>query len=83
MSHRYYNNLWKECQSVLEDTTYADNILISSKPSKDRKQLHKQTSIIYAKYCLAINKLGECYDQIVHPQKRLLIRKILDASIVR
>lgn len=83
MSHQTYNELWKEAQAILEDTTYKDNIQISSKPSKDTKHLHKQISIIYAKYIVAINKLAECYDQMVHPQKRQLIRKILDASIIR
>lgn len=83
MSHRYYNELWKESQNILEDTTFDDNVHISSKPTKDRKQLYKQISVIYAKYILAINKLGECHDQMIHPQKRFLIRKILDASIIR
>lgn len=68
---------------LLEETTYADNIQLSSKPSRDRKNLCKQTSVIYTKYMLAINKLGECYDQMVHPQKRLLIRRILDFTIIR
>lgn len=83
MSNQTYNELWAEAQTILEDTTYTDNIQISSKPSRDKKQLHKQISIIFLKYILAINKLAECYDQMVHPQKRILIRKILDASIIR
>ena len=83
MSNRYYNDLWREAQSLLDETTYADNIQLSSKPSKDRKSLCKQSGIIFTKYALAINKLGECYDQMVHPQKRLLIRRILDCTIIR
>ncbi len=83
MSHETYNELWREAQRILEETTYNDNIQISSKPSKDKILLHKQISITCVKYIVAMNKLSECYDQVVHPQKRPLIRKILDASIIR
>lgn len=38
---------------------------------------------MYIKYVLAFRKLEECYDQIVHPQKRRLIRHMLDGTIGR
>lgn len=83
MSHQMYNELWREAQTILEEASYTDNLLILSRPSKDKRNFHKQLSVLYAKYILAINKLGECYDQMVHPQKRLLVRKVLDCSVIR
>lgn len=38
---------------------------------------------LYIKYIDIFRKLEECYDQIVHPQKRILLRTILEANIIR
>ena len=43
---------------------------------------HK-VAAMYIKYTLVLRKLEECYDQIVHPQKRRLIRHMLDGTIGR
>ena len=33
--------------------------------------------MLYIKYIEIYRKLEECYDQIVHPQKRIFIKKVL------
>ena len=38
---------------------------------------------MYIKYIQIFRKLEQCYDQIVHPQKRRVIRKVLDGVIGR
>lgn len=38
---------------------------------------------MYIQYILTFHKLEECYDQIVHPQKRRLIRHVLDGTMGR
>ena len=38
---------------------------------------------MYINYVLIFRKLEECYDQVVHPQKRRLIRHILDGTMGR
>jgi len=38
---------------------------------------------MYINYVLIFRKLEECYDQIVHPQKRRLVRHILDGTMGR
>ena len=40
-------------------------------------------AILYIKYIDIFKKLEECYDQIVHPQKRLFIKKVLECTICR
>lgn len=38
---------------------------------------------MYIKYIQIFRKLEECYDQVVHPQKRRPIRHILDGTMGR
>ena len=37
--------------------------------------------MLYLHYLLILRQLDECYDQIVHPQKRLLLKTLLDQTI--
>ena len=39
--------------------------------------------MLYIKYIEIYRKLEECYDQIVHPQKRIFIKKVLESTICR
>lgn len=38
---------------------------------------------LYIKYIEIYKKLEECYDQMVHPQKRIFIRKVLESTMIR
>jgi hypothetical protein len=38
---------------------------------------------LYIKYIDIYRKLEECYDQMVHPQKRIFIKKTLECTITR
>lgn len=38
---------------------------------------------LFIKYTRSINRLDECYDQVVQPQKRMLLRRLLDLSLGR
>ena len=40
-------------------------------------------SQIYVKYLAAYNKLNDCHDGIIHPQKRLLLRQMVDRVATR
>jgi hypothetical protein len=39
--------------------------------------------VLYIKYIEIYRKLEECYDQMVHPQKRIFIKKTLESTIIR
>lgn len=43
----------------------------------------KNVSRLYLQYVVIFRHLDTCYDQIVHPQKRILLRQLLDATIGR
>jgi hypothetical protein len=38
---------------------------------------------LYIKYIDIYRKLEDCYDQIVHPQKRIFIKRVLESTITR
>ena len=38
---------------------------------------------LYIKYISVYHKLEECYDQMVHPQKRSAIKPVLESTIAR
>ena len=38
---------------------------------------------MFVKYIQVLSKIERCYDQIVHPQKRRVLRHVLDGNIGR
>ena len=51
--------------------------------TQDKMVAFQKVSTMYIKYVLAFRKLEECYDQMVHPQKRRLVRHMLEGTIGR
>lgn len=83
MSSATYNEFWMEAQTLLAETIQIDTVLQGAKPQRDRKKAHDHVAALYVRYVLACNKLEQCYDQVIQPQKRLLIKKSLNASLGR
>lgn len=83
MSNKTFNDLWRVTQKELEDLAVRDYQNQALDPEFDVRIVQKNIYELYVKYILASNKLEEIYDQMVQPQKRLLVRKILDASLGR
>merc|ERR1719217_333220 len=40
-------------------------------------------ALLYIKYLQIYRKLEDCHDQMVHPQKRRTIKKVLKSTIIR
>lgn len=83
MSSATYDELWREAQTLLAETIQTDTVLQGAKPQKDRKKAHDVVSALYVRYILICNKLEQCYDQVIQPQKRLLLERSLNASLGR
>ncbi|XP_044579210.1 dynein regulatory complex protein 11 [Cotesia glomerata] len=83
MSNVTYNELWRDTESCLEEILQTDSNLQNAKPQKDRKKIHKIISELYVRYIVCCNKLEQCYDQMIQPQKRILLRKLLDSTLGR
>lgn len=83
MSNSMYNDLWKRTHMLLDNVIESDTTIQNSRPTKDRKKAHNITADLYVQYCLICNNLNECYDQMIQPQKRILIKKLLDSVLGR
>ncbi|EUB64243.1 IQ and AAA domain-containing protein [Echinococcus granulosus] len=82
MSHEAYNFEWKSVQSCLED-------ILTVEPSERAKGIQDSRlafitcAKLFIRYIQILRDIERCYDQIVHPQKRILLRKLLDSLIGR
>lgn len=77
MSHETYNKLWHKTQDFL-------NATLQLEPSQaDRREHRTLLATLYLRYIVVANRLSECLDQMIQPQKRLLIRKLLEATLGR
>ncbi|XP_076288356.1 dynein regulatory complex protein 11 isoform X2 [Lasioglossum baleicum] len=81
MSSVTYDKLWKDTQTALNELIQADTSLQNAKPQRDRKKARNINSELYVKYIIIANKLELCYDQVVQPQKRILLRQLLDSCL--
>ncbi|KAL4840842.1 hypothetical protein H8958_011616 [Nasalis larvatus] len=77
-----YNKMWHQTQEAL-------GALLDKEPQKMVEPQRNQAFIFqtlatfYIKYVQIFRNLENVYDQIVHPQKRILIRKVLDGVMGR
>lgn len=83
MSNLTYNNLWKTTHNDLEKLATHDFEYQSSEPQFDKHIIQTRIFELYAKYIIIANKLNEIYDQMLQPQKRGLVKKVLDACLGR
>uniref|UniRef100_A0A1B0CRU6 Putative aaa+-type atpase n=1 Tax=Lutzomyia longipalpis TaxID=7200 RepID=A0A1B0CRU6_LUTLO len=83
MSNYTYNKLWHDTQRQLESVAVQDFENQALEPQFEKPAAQTAIFELYVKYICIANKLEEIYDQMVQPQKRLLVRKILDSCLGR
>lgn len=83
MSNKTYNDLWHSTQKLLETLAVNDYQKLALDPEFDRSTAHRSVYETYARYIVAANRLEDVYDQMVQPQKRIIIRKLLDSTLGR
>lgn len=84
MSNQTYTILWHSTQKELEDLVVVDyQKQVSDLVEFDRSIVQRSAYELYLKYKLTANKLEEIYDQMLQPQKRILVRKLLDVTLGR
>ena len=80
---RTYNQLWVRTQTDIQNVLSSEGQVLIGKAEKDRELAYKAVSKLYLQYVKIFRTLDSCYDQMVHPQKRMLLRKLLDSTIGR
>ncbi|XP_076363587.1 dynein regulatory complex protein 11 isoform X2 [Tachypleus tridentatus] len=83
MSHNAYNILWAKTQQSLKSTLINDLSSERRFPERDQQVAFKRVAKLYVNYIQIMRSLETCYDQMVHPQKRRLVRQLLDDTIGR
>ncbi|KAM4024299.1 dynein regulatory complex protein 11 isoform 2-T2 [Anomaloglossus baeobatrachus] len=83
MSHTFYNKMWVEAQQDLTHLLLQEMPQVPPKPEKDRMAIAQQLGTLYIRYLQIFRNLELAYDQITHPQKRRLIRLVLDGVMGR
>lgn len=90
MSSAYYNNKWKEAindllENIHEEFEPMDENLNEKGLKYERKdeEWFRFYSHLYIKYVQCYKTLEDCYDQIVHPQKRVLLKEMLESTMLR
>lgn len=80
---RTYNQLWADAQLELSRLLTEELPAEPPRPEKDRVVFFQRLAMLYVRYIQIFRQLEKIYDQVVHPQKRRVIRAILDGVIGR
>ncbi|XP_010946455.2 dynein regulatory complex protein 11 isoform X1 [Camelus bactrianus] len=82
MSNTMYNKMWHQTQEALTSLLDKESQKMME-PHQNQVFIFQMLATFYIKYVQIFRNLENVYDQIVHPQKRILIRKILDGVMGR
>ncbi|XP_028736214.1 dynein regulatory complex protein 11 [Peromyscus leucopus] len=82
MSNQMYNKMWHQTQEALNTLLDKESEKMTE-PQRNKVIVFQMLATFYIKYVQIFRNMENVYDQIVHPQKRLLIRKILDGVMGR
>jgi hypothetical protein len=90
MSNSYFDLKWKDAISDLaecyqtEMMPFRENVELGiGKAEKSSSEWLRFYSNLYISYIQCYKKLELAYDQMVHPQKRIILRQMLEKTILR
>ncbi|KAJ1187789.1 hypothetical protein NDU88_004559 [Pleurodeles waltl] len=83
MSHVTYNKVWVEAQEALGHLLQQEASDKPTKPQKDRLVIFQMLATFYIKYVQIFRSLEIAFDQMTHPQKRRVVRLVLDGVMGR
>ncbi|TEA39076.1 hypothetical protein DBR06_SOUSAS1710190, partial [Sousa chinensis] len=81
-SLRMYNKMWHQTQEALSSLLDKESEK-KTEPQRNQVFIFQMLATFYIKYVQIFRNLENVYDQMVHPQKRILIRKLLDGVMGR
>ncbi|XP_058038772.1 IQ and AAA domain-containing protein 1-like [Ahaetulla prasina] len=78
-----YGKLWQESRRILKELLDQELSAEPRKPEKNRTVFWHRLATLFLRYVQVARRLEACYDQMVHPQKRLALRPLLDSVLGR
>ncbi|XP_063197359.1 dynein regulatory complex protein 11 isoform X2 [Chroicocephalus ridibundus] len=82
MSQATYNKMWTDAQKDLDIQLRREREEFLQ-PEKDRVKAFKTLAVSYIKYMQIFRNLETAHDQLLHQQKRTVIRQVLEGVIGR
>ncbi|KAI8424812.1 hypothetical protein MSG28_006744 [Choristoneura fumiferana] len=82
MSNKTYNDLLFETSEIIGEATQADEALLALGEA-ERSQLQTHLSELRVRYTILVRRLDVVYDQLLQPQKRLIVKRLLEACLGR
>ncbi|XP_037691727.1 IQ and AAA domain-containing protein 1-like [Choloepus didactylus] len=78
MSEGSYQRLWDSSHVTLQELLDKEQPLLEPVPDRERESFQYKLSSLYLLYLGLLRRLDTVYDQMVQPQKRRLLRRLLD-----
>nr|XP_020655908.1 IQ and AAA domain-containing protein 1-like [Pogona vitticeps] len=83
MASSTYGKLWQESRLTLQELLAQELPKEPAKPERNRAVFYHRVATLFVRYLQTARRLEACYGQGVHPQKRQVLRKLLDAVLGR
>uniref|UniRef100_A0A8D2B073 IQ motif containing with AAA domain 1 like n=1 Tax=Sciurus vulgaris TaxID=55149 RepID=A0A8D2B073_SCIVU len=78
MSEGAYQRLWEASHVTLQELLDQEQPLLQPVPHGERQSFQYRISVLYLYYLGLLRRFDTIYDQMVQPQKRRLLRRLLD-----
>uniref|UniRef100_A0A2A4JLN3 ATPase AAA-type core domain-containing protein n=1 Tax=Heliothis virescens TaxID=7102 RepID=A0A2A4JLN3_HELVI len=82
MSNKTYNELLVETSELIGEATQADEALFEA-GAADRNTLLPVLLELKVRYTILLSRLDAVYDQLLQPQKRMIVRRLLESCLGR
>ncbi|KAM5303199.1 IQ and AAA domain-containing protein 1-like [Glossophaga mutica] len=79
MSEGAYQHLWDSSHVTLQELLDQEQPLLQPVPNQERQSFQYRLSLLYLYYLTLLRRFDTLYDQMVQPQKRRLLRRLLDS----
>ncbi|XP_069317655.1 IQ and AAA domain-containing protein 1-like [Eulemur rufifrons] len=78
MSEGAYQRLWESSHVTLQELLDREQPLLEPVPERERQSFQYKVASLYLRYLGLLRRFDTIYDQMVQPQKRRLLRRLLD-----
>ncbi|CAK1583887.1 unnamed protein product [Parnassius mnemosyne] len=82
MSNKTYNDLICETSELIGETTQTDEVVFVT-GAAERSVFQPLLSELRIRYTVLLCRLDTIYDQLLQPQKRIIVRRLLEACLGR
>ena len=76
-THRTFNDYWLQANEALKSRLVYESSTDAAVAPKDAPSAYQHLAVLYVKYIQIFKKLEVAYDQMVHPQKRRLLKEVV------